>query len=418
MRQSIIIVALAMLQLFSATATEVRAQLLLAVDFGEGVEDPVQPGFLELTGAGSQATANAVFGTYTVDLAGQGFADSNNGSGLDASVRPLYRDYYYHNSDVNGVGVTLAIGGVTPNQSYNLTLWSYDADQFFSSTPTAWEPTGGSTGTSGSITNFATPKPTTLSDYSTTIQVMSATNTLEVFGTTTSGFGGTRLNAFRLNDGASDVLSVDFGTPSLPPSATQAGYVGISGLQIQSSAAQAIGAYVVTVEGQGFENTSDGNANDIDPSIRDLHRDTYYNNSDVNGVGVTLKIEGVTPNTDYDVKLWSYDPAQFFSSTETVWGPDADTTGSTGTITNFASPRPMTLEDRSTIIRVHSTSDTLTIFGTTTSGFGGTRLNAFELHAVVPEPSLVAFIACGLLIGVACLGKTRPRTKLAIHVLS
>jgi hypothetical protein len=374
---------------------------LLAVDFGQAEEDALQSGFQEMTGGVSQTTANATFGAYTVDLAGQGFFNvtSGNATAIEASVRPLYRDYFYHNSDVPGVGVTLGIGGVTPNAVYNLTLWSYDPDQTFSATPTTWGPTGATSGTSGSVTDFALPRPDSLDDYSTTIQVSSPTGVLEVFGTTTSGFGGTRLNAFRLNDGSADVLSIDVGQPVTAPSAPQAGFVSMHGLQSQASISKNIGAYVVSIAGQGFENTSEGNANEIDPSVRNLYRDTYYNNDDRPGFGVTLTIEGVTPNTDYDLKLWSYDAAQFFSSTPTVWSPQGATTGTEGTIVNFASPRPDSLDDYSTTIRVRSSTSTLTIFGTTTSGFGGTRLNGFELTAV-PEPA--AAVVAGTAVVLAC----------------
>jgi hypothetical protein len=112
----------------------------------------------------------------------------------------------------------------------------------------------------------------------------------------------------------------------------------------------------------------------------------------------------VTPNQDYDLKLWSYDAAQFFSSTPTLWSPQGATSGDSGTITNFASPRPDSLDDYSTTIRVRSTTSTLTIFGTTTSGFGGTRLNAFELYAV-PEPATSVLAAS--LVGAAFARRRR-----------
>src|SRR4051794_5267908 len=202
-----------------------QADPLLAVDFG-AAENYVQSGFSELAGTASQSTANASFGSYTVDLAGQGYgiASVGHSSAIPQSVRPLYRDYYYNNSDFNGVGVNLSIGGVVPNKQYNLTLWSYDGDQSFSSTDTLWSPINSTSGTSGSVMNFATPRPTALSNYSTTIQVSSTTSTIDIFGTTTSGFGGTRLNGFRLNDGVNDVLSVDMGLPSPPPSPIQPGF--------------------------------------------------------------------------------------------------------------------------------------------------------------------------------------------------
>ena len=103
MRQKLFVAALSLFTcVITNRAEQVFAIPLLAVDFGRVVENPVQSGFFEMTGTTSQATANASFGAYTVDLAGQGFADSNNGAAVDASVRPLYRDYYYNNSDVNG----------------------------------------------------------------------------------------------------------------------------------------------------------------------------------------------------------------------------------------------------------------------------------------------------------------------------
>lgn len=360
-----------------------RSAPLLSVDFGTA-SNTVQSGFSELAGTARQSTASASFGSYTVNLAGQGFGTANNShtSSIDSSVRGLFRDYYYHNSETNGVGVTLSIVGVTPGLPYNLTVWSYDGDQVFSSTPTVWNPINNSTGGGGSITNFAVPFPSSLSQYSATFAVSSTTSTIDVFGTTTSGGGGTRLNGFVLNNGSSDVLKVDFGQPAPPPSPVQTGFNSLAGATSQSSASATFGAYTVGVQGQGFEDTADGNANEIDPSIRNLYRATYYNNSDINGEGVTLTIAGVTPNKEYDVKVWSYDPAQSFSSTPTQWSPTGNTGGTTGSITNFAFPRPTTLNDYSTTIRVHSTTSTLTIFGTTTSGFGGTRLNAVELYAV------------------------------------
>src|SRR6185369_14301708 len=104
-RGSIVIaVAGALVALSSSLNTQ--ANPLLAVDFGTA-ENYVQSNFSEMAGVVNQATANATFGTYTVDLAGQGFGTASVGhSGeIPQSVRPLYRDYYFNNSDVNGIGV-------------------------------------------------------------------------------------------------------------------------------------------------------------------------------------------------------------------------------------------------------------------------------------------------------------------------
>jgi hypothetical protein len=182
-----------------AVTTPSYAAPLLAVDFGR-TTTPVQPGFNGMVGDVVMGSKTDSFGPYSVTVQGEGFYSAGFNSGnVDASVAALYEDYYYHNSTTNGVGVTLSIAGVTPNTDYDITLWTYDEDNLFSSTPTTWGPTGSTTGTNGSITNFATPYPTDLSFNQTTIRIRSTTSTLNILGTTTSGQGGTRLNGFELN---------------------------------------------------------------------------------------------------------------------------------------------------------------------------------------------------------------------------
>jgi hypothetical protein len=176
---------------------------LLAVDFGHTIgagSTPVQPGFSGMAGATSEPLRTNTFGVYTVTVAGDGFYNAGfNAGNVAPSVAPLYEDYYYSNSTVNGVGITVSIAGITPNTPYDLTLWSYDEDNIFSSTPTVWGPTLTTTGTSGTIIDFAAPYPTDLSFATTTIRIQSPTSILNVFGTTTSGGAGTRLNGFSLN---------------------------------------------------------------------------------------------------------------------------------------------------------------------------------------------------------------------------
>jgi hypothetical protein len=367
------------------------AQPLLKVDFGvSGDASPVQPGFIGVAGEVVQTSHFEAIGPYTLSLDGGGFfATGGNSNNIAAGVRNLYRDYYYNNSTVPGDGVILGLGGFTANTQYNVTLWSYDADlvaPFGVSTPTTWDPIGDTTGTSGTATNFGTPYPTTLSDNSTTIQVTSSTGTLEIFGTTIDGNGGTRLNAVRVNDGVTDLLSLDFGRASQPSSPVQATFTGLRGEVAQPNFSQSVGPYTVSLEGQGFFNTTSSNADLVDASVRDFYRDYYYNNAIDPGLGVELTIEGVTPNQDYDLTLWSYD-ADNFSPTPTTWTPVGTTTGEVGNVTNAQDPYPTSLADNSTTIRVRSTTSTLVVFGTTTEGTGGTRLNGFELSKASTGPA-------------------------------
>lgn len=382
---------------------ELYAVPVLAVDFGSAGL-PAQPGFTPMTGAPSQSNANATFGSYTIDLTGQGFgiASFTNSGEITESIRGLYRDYYYNNSDIPGEGISLVIGGVTPNATYDLTLWSYDADQLFSVTPTVWSPSGNTNGTNGSVTNFGLPRPESLSDYSTTMQVTSTTGTIEIFGTTTEGSGGTRLNGLKLNDGDSDVLVVDFGQPVQPPSPVQPGFQNMAGAfplgpdSPPPSLTSTFGQFTVTVSGDphtnatyhriGFEH-NEASAEAIDPSIRGLYADALINNLDTNiGRGLNLSIDGVVPNAQYMLKLWSYNADNTNYPTPTTFEPKAgsNTTGTSGSVTQFATPLPQTLDDYSTTILVSSTTSTLDIHAASTDNFGGTRLNAFEL-SLVPD---------------------------------
>lgn len=209
------------------------------------------------------------------------------------------------------------------------------------------------------------------------------------------------------SQGAS-LLAVDFGRElGSGPTPVQPGFTGMAGPAVQATQTNAIGSYNVTVQGEGFFNAG-FNAGNVDPSVAGLYEDYYYHNSTTNGVGITLSIDGVTPNTDYDVTLWSYDEDNIFSVTPTLWAPTANTSGGSGSINNIATPFPTDLTFNRTTIRVKSTTSTLDIFGTTTGGSGGTRLNGFSLE-VIPEPTTLTITAGAILCLVSCSGLVARR---------
>jgi hypothetical protein len=123
----------------------------------------------------------------------------------------------------------------------------------------------------------------------------------------------------------------------------------------------------------------------LPPATHNLFRDCFYNISIFPGDGVKLTIEGVTPDTEYDLTIWDMDPALPAGfETPTTWTPTGDTTGDTGNVVNVRVPVPQDINDPNhlTTIRVKSTTNKLEIFGTTSDGVGGVRLNAFALNAV------------------------------------
>ena len=202
------------------------------------------------------------------------------------------------------------------------------------------------------------------------------------------------------------LLAVDLGRIiSGSPTAVHPEFSGMAGAVVESSSTQSFGVYAVTITGDGFYSAG-FNAGHADPSVAALYEDYYYNNATANGLGIGLSIAGVAPNTDYDVTLWSYDMDNIFSPTATGWGPAGATTGTSGSVTNIAEPYPTTKSDYSTTIRVRSSSTTLEMFGTTTSGSGGTRLNGFALTAV-PEPSSMALASLVALLYSSLRGRSK-----------
>jgi hypothetical protein len=222
------------------------------------------------------------------------------------------------------------------------------------------------------------------------------------------------------NSQAAPLLAVDFGrdlgNDPGNPSPVQPGFHGMSGNfplgpdVPPPSLTESFGSYTVTVWGDphtndtyhriGFEDTT-ANSAAIDPSIRALYQDALVNNLDTNvGRGLNLSIQGITPNTQYALKVWSYNADNFFYETPTLFGPlsGSNTSGTSGSIVQFRPPLPTSLDDFSTTLIVSSTSNTLDIHGASTENFGGTRLNGFELSLAVPEPFSIVLALIGAIL--------------------
>lgn len=386
---------------------------LLAIDFGGQLPNsPIQIGFDGMWGTADAVTTSTI-GPYTIELganntqtgvsANRGFINKIAGriDDTDASIRDFYRGYYYNRSPINGDGISLRLSGLTPNQPYTLTLASFDPDasaNVAAITVIDWSPAAGSntTGTSTAINLIRTPVPTSVFDpaYSGSMQVSTSTGVLDVFGTVAVGSVGVRgavLNGFKLNDGTNDVLSVDLGEGA-PAGNEQIGFVGVvgdSGLVVSHT--EVVGAYTVTVEavGQylaeaGFYNTPmrEQGSDVLTPPAHAFYRDYFGTNSTIAGDGLRLTIDGVTPEQEYDLKIWSHDPAT--AATEIRWSPTDNTTGNFGDVTMVRTPVPSDVDDPSkyVLLRVKASDSSLDIFGGFLTGPGGTRINGFELTAV------------------------------------
>jgi hypothetical protein len=200
-RSCLTALVVAVVTLIEAQASQAAA--VLSVDFGHNPPGtPVQPDFTSVAGATSESSHTEAVGGFTVQVEGDGFFHAGfNAGNVAPAVAPLFEDYYYNNSTDPAVGIKVTITGITPNLPYDVTIWSYDEDNIFSVTPTQWGPAAGSatTGATGIVSDSAgTPYPSSLSEKSTTIRLVSNTNQLAFFGASTGGSGGTRLNGFQL----------------------------------------------------------------------------------------------------------------------------------------------------------------------------------------------------------------------------
>src|SRR5687767_13615732 len=111
-RQTICSTAALMLAGMTLMTRSAAGDPLLMLDFGRqinAIPAETQPGFTAIEGGTADAAPpTTMIGPYSVTVAaigaGGGFFNATNAQAakIDASVRPLYRDYFYNNSTANG----------------------------------------------------------------------------------------------------------------------------------------------------------------------------------------------------------------------------------------------------------------------------------------------------------------------------
>jgi hypothetical protein len=174
---------------------------------------------------------------------------------------------------------------------------------------------------------------------------------------------------------ATPLLSLDYGTGDLQTDFL-AGVIGT----------KAYGDITVIATGTGYTRTSSG-------VTQNLTEDFLYGT-----VSLTLSGEGISANTDYEIKFWGYDAGNdvdfSFISTGT-------TTGTAGPIVNgVGADNPVTFDD-------YTATGTFTsnAAGELEIGVSGSNptLNGFQLTAV-PEPTTTALLGLG---GIALILRRR-----------
>ncbi len=175
------------------------------------------------------------------------------------------------------------------------------------------------------------------------------------------------------------ILSVDFGS-----SIVESGFVEQSSSSVTHSST--LGDITITSSGSFFNRGAGG-------TNPDLYRDfTFANNSST--VTLTLSGVGISANTSYVIKFWSYD-SNSIANTVGYTGVN----GTTGSIAPFTSngAAPASLDDYSGTGTFTSDGDGVLTIEATASAFNnsnGPRVNGLQ---IIPEPTTALLGALGLL---------------------
>lgn len=214
---------------------------------------------------------------------------------------------------------------------------------------------------------------------------------------------------------AAPLLAVDFQGPSWSGPTSPAGYTGIAeGADLTNGVA--VGDYTVqaTSEGSLFHWSTNGG---VGP-LAALYADHLAVNTgpggyarDPNGTGgfnsgnpIDIVLSGFDPNTAYELTFYAYDNGH--THTMKFW--DTGGTGNTplGTVSYTAGSPPTTADQYSTTFQLTSDATgalAITVTATFQEGYL-TRVNGFEVAALVPEPASIALLAAG---GVSLMARRR-----------
>lgn len=194
---------------------------------------------------------------------------------------------------------------------------------------------------------------------------------------------------------ATTIASIDFGRSDT--SAVQAGFEGAEGglTTTPFSGNYASGDLTLMLEGNGFfDRVGNIAARDGGPPFTypDLYRDFFYFNT-TNPATITLSGPAILPNTQYDIRIWSYDTDFDTGVTHTVNFQGIDgTVGSSTLVSTFGA----TLTDNFDFSDLTTyTSNNLGVIMITAQDNNLLRLNGLTI-ANIPEPSSAILSMIGL----------------------
>jgi hypothetical protein len=413
--------------------TPVRAVVILAVD----VNDTTDPALTETGFQPFVRTTNpATYGGQTLTISGVGFvlADqdrvrptpTDSGTFTDGE---LLRDFIFGaNGAANTTGLNARVQGLVPFGVYKGSVWSFDTSS--NGTRVAdWAANNivfrenytfdGNAEPPAPVSNDVYRMDFTfIASESGEVLIKGRRDALSMSAATPPVADiGVFLNALRLDHQSTlavnptPVLSVDFGNGDVQP--------GFSAMALpaapQPSYSQAFGSQTVTLNGVGVNMDQRNRATPVDAAPFDqgaLLRDFVFAGAGAPDItGLDVNVDGLIPNQQYLVSLWSYDSGSP--------GLRVADWLSNGVLVNenarFDTVLPATNDDyRFSFVTTADALGKLVISGrvdalTLSPNAPNVFLNALQIRAIVPEPSSLAMAAVAGLTGLALAFKRRGK---------
>jgi len=428
-------VAWPLLALFAlcALSSTSRAVVILAVDVNDTTDVALtEPGFQPFV----RTTNPAIYGTNTLTISGVGFTladhDRLRATPTDSGTftqGELLRDFIFApNAAANSTGLNARVQGLVPFGVYKGSIWSFDTSS--NGTRVAdWAANDIVFRENYTFDGNAEPPAPASNDVyridfsfiaseAGEVLIKGRRDALSVNAAVPPvADAGVFLNALMLDHQSTlqvnptPLLSVDFGNGDVQP--------GFSAMNIPGptpAVGQGFGLQTVTVTGVGVNIDQRNRATPVDAAPFDqgaLLRDFVFAGAGAAGTtGLDVTVEGLDPNQQYLVSLWSFDTgspslrvADWTSNGVLVNGDarfDSTVLPATNDDYRFSF---LTTADTLGKLLISGRVDALTLSPNTPNVF----LNAMQIRAIVPEPSSLALVAVGCLAGLAMLVRQRVR---------
>ena len=279
-------------------------------------------------------------GAFSVTLSetsGLGFDDKRNILPLNTggfTQSNTHRDFIYSLDDSGSGGLDVTIDGLVPGQTYTTNLWSFD----FSASGdrvSDWTVNGVSAADNYTFTGSQIPSSDNQFQITAVISA-NAQGQLQIQGRrdATSVSYGVYLNAIQVIQGEvapepppgtevpiSPVLKIDMNDGSDGESGAANTEVGYQSFTLESNGASYDGITVTmtaiggaTLDDRDRTSPTDSGNFDLDQ----IYDDFIFANGTTNGAGAEIRIQGLAANTEYQVKLRSYDVSST-GSRRSVW---------------------------------------------------------------------------------------------------